>query len=130
MIEIANPVIRRADPTIVEAALTDARALIEPTQRAALDALPADVRHVAGLHLGWWDAAGQERQTGRGKAIRPALTIACARAAGGDEAGEAAIRSAVAVELVHDFSLLHDDIMDSDLVRRHQPTAWSAFGVS
>jgi geranylgeranyl diphosphate synthase type I len=35
----------------------------------------------------------------------------------------------VAVELVHNFSLLHDDVMDGDLTRRHRPTAWSVFGI-
>ena len=37
--------------------------------------------------------------------------------------------AAVAVELVHNFSLLHDDIMDDDTERRHRPTAWTVFGV-
>ena len=37
--------------------------------------------------------------------------------------------AAVAVELVHNFSLLHDDIMDNDTERRHRPTAWTVFGV-
>ena len=37
--------------------------------------------------------------------------------------------AAVAVELVHNFSLLHDDIMDGDTERRHRPTAWTVFGV-
>ena len=50
-----------------------------------------------------------------------------ARAVGGPE--EQGICAAVAVELVHDFSLLHDDVMDGDLQRRHRPTAWSQFGV-
>ena len=36
--------------------------------------------------------------------------------------------AAVAVELVHNFSLLHDDIMDNDTERRHRPTAWAVFG--
>ena len=36
---------------------------------------------------------------------------------------------AVAVELVHNFSLLHDDIIDGDRERRHRPTVWALFGV-
>ena len=36
---------------------------------------------------------------------------------------------AVATELVHNFSLVHDDIIDGDTMRRHRPTVWSAFGV-
>ena len=37
--------------------------------------------------------------------------------------------AAVAVELVHAFSLLHDDVMDGDATRRHRSTAWAVFGV-
>ncbi|OBK29370.1 dimethylallyltranstransferase [Mycobacterium asiaticum] len=111
----------------VESILSDARSLIQPTQRAALDTLPTEIRHVAGFHLGWWDTTGRAAAGGGGKSIRPALTLACARAAGG--AAAAAVTAAVAVELVHDFSLMHDDIMDGDATRRHRPTAWAAFGV-
>ncbi|MBO0806375.1 MAG: polyprenyl synthetase family protein, partial [Nocardiopsaceae bacterium] len=42
---------------------------------------------------------------------------------------ERGVTPAVAVELVHNFSLLHDDIMDNDLERHHRPTAWTVFGV-
>jgi geranylgeranyl diphosphate synthase type I len=50
-----------------------------------------------------------------------------AEAVGGDPAN--AVPAAVAVELVHNFSLLHDDVMDGDVTRRHRPTAWSVFGM-
>jgi geranylgeranyl diphosphate synthase, type I len=40
------------------------------------------------------------------------------------------VPAAVAVELVHNFSLLHDDVMDGDRTRRHRPTAWTVFGVN
>ncbi|HLQ53735.1 MAG TPA: polyprenyl synthetase family protein, partial [Streptosporangiaceae bacterium] len=39
------------------------------------------------------------------------------------------VAAAAAVELVHNFSLVHDDIMDGDTERRHRPTAWTVFGV-
>jgi geranylgeranyl diphosphate synthase type I len=39
------------------------------------------------------------------------------------------VPAAVAVELVHNFSLLHDDIMDGDTERRHRPTAWTVYGI-
>ena len=61
-----------------------------------------------------------------GKAIRPALVLLSARAAGGT--AETALPAAVAVELAHNFSLLHDDLMDGDLLRRHRPTTWAVFG--
>src|SRR5437899_3321236 len=47
-------------------------------------------------------------------------------AGGGPERGGPA---ALAVELVHNFSLLHDDIMDGDEERRHRPTAWTVYGI-
>jgi geranylgeranyl diphosphate synthase, type I len=111
--------------------LAETRGVVEPAHRAAVDGLPPEIRHVAGYHIGWWEADG--RVTGAsGKAVRPAFVLACARAAGGG--GDAdqrapAVDAAVAVELVHDFSLLHDDVMDGDLTRRHRAAAWAVFGV-
>jgi geranylgeranyl diphosphate synthase, type I len=107
--------------------LSDARALVEPAHRAAVDRLPGPLRHLVGYHVGWWDAEGRQHGTG-GKAMRPALVLAAARAVGGEQAD--AVPEAVAVELVHDFSLLHDDVMDGDLTRRHRPSAWALFGVA
>ena len=64
---------------------------------------------------------------GSGKALRPALALLSARAA--LAAPERGVPAAVAVELVHNFSLLHDDIMDGDTERRHRPTAWTVYGI-
>ncbi|CAI7974092.1 (2E,6E)-farnesyl diphosphate synthase [Frankia sp. Hr75.2] len=112
---------------------TEARARVESAHRAVIEVLPAEIRHVAGYHIGWWDAAGRPSDR-MGKAVRPTLTLASARAAGpisnAAEAGRAAVAAAVAVELVHDFSLLHDDVMDKDLSRRHRTSAWAVFGTS
>jgi geranylgeranyl diphosphate synthase, type I len=105
--------------------LSETRQLTSAAHRDAVDSLPSRMRHMAGYHAGWWDASGNEVSPS-GKAIRPAFALACARAAGGSPS--AAIPAAVAVELVHDFSLLHDDVMDGDLTRRHQPAAWTVFG--
>jgi geranylgeranyl diphosphate synthase type I len=103
------------------------RVVLDPSLRAAVGTLPAAVRRVAEFHLGWCDEHGDPATASSGKAIRPTLTLLTAEAAGG--ACEAALPGAVAVELVHNFSLLHDDVMDEDLLRRHRPTAWSVFGV-
>ncbi len=79
------------------------------------------------------DGRGPERAPaaakpgGTGKALRPALALLSARAA--LAAPERGVPGAVAVELVHNFSLLHDDIMDGDTERRHRPTAWTVYGV-
>jgi geranylgeranyl diphosphate synthase type I len=64
---------------------------------------------------------------GGGKFVRAGLVLASAAAAGADD--RAGIVGAVAIELVHNFSLIHDDIIDGDLERRHRPTLWAAHGV-
>lgn len=102
------------------------KGLVDPALRATADRLPEVMRRVAGYHFGWWDAQGVPSSADGGKALRPALVLLCAEAAGGDPAD--AVPAAVAVELVHNFSLLHDDIMDGDTTRRHRPTAWTVFG--
>ena len=104
-----------------------ARDLVGPAMEAAIARLTPDVRAVAAYHLGFADAAGNPIRSGSGKALRPALALLSARAAGAPP--ERGVTAAVAVELVHNFSLLHDDIMDSDTERRHRPTAWTVFGV-
>lgn len=105
-----------------------ARELVAPALRAAVGRLGPGMARVAGYHQGWLDASGQPVQASGGKALRPALALLSARAAGA--AAEAAVPAAVAVELVHNFSLLHDDVMDGDAERRHRPTAWAVFGTS
>jgi geranylgeranyl diphosphate synthase type II len=65
---------------------------------------------------------------GGGKRVRPMLCLATAEAAGAEP--EAALPAAAAVELVHNFSLVHDDLpgMDNDEVRRGRPSTWAEFG--
>ncbi|WP_375502837.1 polyprenyl synthetase family protein [uncultured Jatrophihabitans sp.] len=103
-----------------------ARPIFEPAVRASVERL-ADhrVRLVAGYQLGQWDADGAA-ESGGGKAVRPALALLAARAVCGSP--EPGVAAAVAVELIHNFSLLHDDIMDRDVERRHRPTGWVVFG--
>ncbi|MEB3370135.1 family 2 encapsulin nanocompartment cargo protein polyprenyl transferase [Saccharopolyspora mangrovi] len=116
------------DEEAAHAALAASRSRVDPALRAAVDTLPEDMRHIAGYHFGWWDELGRPTESSAGKALRPALVLLSAEAAGGS--AEAAVPAAVAVELVHNFSLLHDDVMDNDATRRHRPTAWRVFGVS
>jgi len=103
------------------------RGLVDPALRAATDTLPDGLKLVAGYHAGWWDAAGRPTPSDGGKALRPALAVLAAAAVGGAAAD--AVPGAVAVELVHNFSLLHDDVMDGDTTRRHRATAWTVFGI-
>jgi geranylgeranyl diphosphate synthase type I len=107
--------------------LAAGRAVLEPALRAAVDTLPGSMRGIAGYHLGWWDEHGRPVEAAGGKALRPVLALLAGEAVGGGHA--AALPAAVAVELVHNFSLLHDDVMDGDRTRRHRRTAWSVFGL-
>ncbi|HEX3788304.1 MAG TPA: polyprenyl synthetase family protein [Pseudonocardiaceae bacterium] len=109
------------------AEVTAARELVDPALRKAIDELAPSMRTVARYHLGWADEHGQDTPGGGGKSLRPALTLLAAQATGGGP--EPAVPAAIAVELVHNFSLLHDDVMDNDTERRHRPTAWTVFGV-
>jgi geranylgeranyl diphosphate synthase type I len=103
-----------------------ARDLVGPALAASLDRLTPEVREVAAYHFGMIDADGRPSGSG-GNALRPALALLSARAAGASP--RRGVPAAVAVELVHNFSLLHDDIMDGDTERRHRPTAWTVYGV-
>ncbi|WP_172387770.1 polyprenyl synthetase family protein [Streptomyces sp. MNP-20] len=107
--------------------LAEARRLVGPGLRAWGERLPGLAHLWTGYHLGWLDTQGQPAEAAVGKAARPALAVSSARAAGGS--GQEAVSAAVAVELVHAFSLVHDDIIDGDALRRHRLTVWKAFGV-
>jgi geranylgeranyl diphosphate synthase type I len=83
-------------------------------------------------HMGWTgEGAGPEAA---GKRIRPLMVLLCTAAAGGpDEPGQRdwrlALPAAASVELVHNFSLAHDDIQDNSEKRRGRPTLWTKWGV-
>jgi geranylgeranyl diphosphate synthase type I len=112
---------RKGPPALAEAAAT-----VAPALHAACEQLSPAMRRIAGYHLGFLDADGNPADRSGGKLVRGALALLSARAAGADDA--AGMPGAVAVELVHTFSLLHDDIMDADRERHHRPTAWTVFG--
>lgn len=97
--------------------------------RAALAQLPAPLCVSGGFHFGHRDADGNHIVAPQGKMVRPAFTCTAARIVNGGDANDLAVRAAVAVELVHNFSLVHDDVMDTDRLRRGRPTIWAQFGV-
>ncbi|TDD13628.1 polyprenyl synthetase family protein [Nonomuraea diastatica] len=103
------------------------RDLLEPALREAVSVLHPWGAGMAGFALGWSDADGRPGNGDRGKAVRPAVALLSAEAVGGT--AESALPGAVAVELVHAFSLVHDDIIDHDEWRRHREALWKAYGV-
>ncbi|MGD9990914.1 polyprenyl synthetase family protein [Pseudonocardia sp.] len=113
--DVATRVLRRGRDTVT------------PALQAAVDRLDEAGRTQARYHLGWTELDGSPG-AGGGKAVRPALALLSATAAGADVA--TGVPGAVAVELVHNFSLLHDDLMDGDTERRHRTTVWAQWGAS
>jgi geranylgeranyl diphosphate synthase, type I len=110
---------------VVPAAIARVRPFIDDTMRSAVKSLEPHLALIAGYQLGWSHASGVPTASG-GKSIRPTLAVLSAEAVGGTV--DQALPSAAAVELVHNFSLLHDDVMDGDIERRHRPTGWAVFG--
>lgn len=105
--------------------LVEARSLFEPALREAVGRLDPFLGRVASYHLGWCEPDGAPASAGGGKALRPGLTLLVGRAVGADLA--AVVPGAVAVELVHNFTLVHDDLIDRDRERRHRPTVWAVW---
>lgn len=114
----------RVDPP---KSLERARLLVTPSLAAAAQTLLPELRRAIEYHWGWIDAAGRPVAGRGGKLLRPALVLLSAEAVG--KPAESAIGAATALELTHDFTLLHDDVMDEDRERRGRPTVWAVFGV-
>ena len=74
-------------------------------------------------HMGWLDRDLKPADGSGGKRLRPILTLICCEAAGGDY--RLALPAAAAVELLHNFSLIHDDIEDRSVMRWSRPTLWA-----
>lgn len=87
---------------------------------------PEELHRMLRYHLGWEDAQGRPMGAVSGKALRSTLCLLACEASGGD--WRRALPAAAALELVHNFSLVHDDIQDRDPERRHRPTVWRVWG--
>ncbi|TCN41716.1 geranylgeranyl diphosphate synthase type I [Kribbella orskensis] len=112
--------------TITAETLDRSRGLVAPALRLAVERLDPFTRLVVSYHLGWSDEHGTPTVANPGKTLRPALALLAAEAVTGRP--EPGLPGAVAVELVHNFSLLHDDLMDRDTERRHRRTVWAVWG--
>jgi geranylgeranyl diphosphate synthase type I len=114
------------DPEAPPALLTRHTALIDSGLRRGALPTRSHLGRMAAYHMGWATSEGAPAAATGGKRIRPALCLWACEAAGGDP--EWALPGAVAVELIHNFTLIHDDIQDGDAFRRHRPTVWSIWG--
>ena len=87
---------------------------------------PTDMGIMLQYALGWVDQNGKPYHVPTGKRIRPVLLLLCTEAAGGN--WKSALPAAAAVELLHNFSLIHDDIQDDSPLRHNRPTVWKVWG--
>ena len=96
---------------------------------AALDGKAPLLAEMARHHLGYGGAGSEPHgaDANRGKRIRPAVALLAAAAAGGEAAAAAPLGAAI--ELLHNFTLIHDDVQDESPTRRHRPTVWSIWGI-
>ncbi|OEJ23759.1 polyprenyl diphosphate synthase [Streptomyces agglomeratus] len=117
-------------PATAPQILARCRELVRPALTVAVERMHPWPAEMAAFSFGWSEVGGAPvpgpGPGSRGKGVRQALTVLCAEAAGGR--GEDAVVGAVAVELIHTFSLLHDDIMDGDETRRQRASVWKAYG--
>ena len=111
----------------VSAVLARYRPSVLNAMRAALDRPGVEHLRYLRYHLGWEDAEGNPQPPAAGKMLRPALCLLCCEAAGGST--ERALPAAAAIELLHNFTLIHDDIEDGSETRHSRPTLWRVAGV-
>jgi geranylgeranyl diphosphate synthase type I len=105
-------------PSVLQRFRDDVAREVARLMPAGDEPLYAAVRH----QLGWSEGGLPQL----GKCLRPTLCLIGCEAAGGDPGS--ALPAAAAIELLHNFSLIHDDIEDGDEMRHHRPTVWAAFG--
>lgn len=104
--------------------------LLEKELKAALSAPVAILDPFYGMmgyHMGWFDAQLHDVLATQGKRLRPVFCLLACEAVGGRI--EQALPAATAIELLHNFSLIHDDIEDNSPTRRHRATLWNVWGV-
>ena len=103
--------------------------LLDAELRAALDANGRTVPFydMMRYHMGWLDVDLRPVQAPAGKRLRPLLCMLICEAVGG--CVEHTLPAAAAIELVHNFSLIHDDIEDDSDTRRHRTTLWKLWGM-
>lgn len=110
---------------------TDIRTTIQAAMRAAFPECEARVNDFYAMQqyqLGWRDERLAPADVDPGKLLRPYLTLLACRAAGGDP--RHALPLAAGIQLIHDFSLIHDDIEDNSDTRRGRPTVWKLWGLA
>lgn len=106
--------------------IADCRRNLDAELRACVGNGPSPLFDILRYHLGWVDQQGRAIGLPGGKLLRPILCLLSCQGVSGDYRN--ALPAAAAVEMVHNFSLIHDDIQDRSPQRRHRPTVWRVWG--
>jgi len=83
------------------------------------------LQEMMNYHFGWLE--NDKSQKSQGKQIRPIILLLCNTICGGD--WKKALPAAISIELIHNFSLIHDDIEDQSALRRGRETLWKIYGI-
>ena len=94
---------------------------------AAAGPLYTEYYNMLHYHMGWLDTDLRPTQGRVGKRVRPLLCMLACESAGGE--WTQSVPAAVGVEVLHNFSLVHDDIQDNSDTRRGRPTVWRLWGL-
>ncbi|WP_328863188.1 polyprenyl synthetase family protein [Streptomyces sp. NBC_00306] len=111
-----------------EEILLAARAVLDPSLRAAVAMLPEPLRGFAQFHYGWAGSDGAAAEGWLSRLRMPTLVLLSADING--DGWDGAVEAAAAWSLMGNHTLIHDDIMDRDSHRRGRPTLWTAFGTA
>jgi geranylgeranyl diphosphate synthase type I len=112
------------------------RSFIQACPLPLSTSLNRDLLNIFQYHLGWTDAHGDAVAAGSGKRLRPLICLLSCEATAGDLAKHVgrswrhALPAAAAIELVHNFSLIHDDIEDKSAARRGREAVWKLWGMA
>jgi geranylgeranyl diphosphate synthase type I len=114
------------EPSAAPAQWQEYRDSVQNELKNVINGAPPFLREILRYHMGWGDKRGLSRPAKQGKFVRPILHILSCQAVGGETAK--VLPSAAAVELIHNLSLVHDDIQDGSKERRGRPTVWKVWG--
>jgi geranylgeranyl diphosphate synthase type I len=112
----------------VPESFTSYRDTVRVEIRKVIDSCPSVLCNMLRYHMGWQDEHGHSCSRESGKFIRSTLCLLSCQTVGGDTSQ--VMPAAAAVELIHNFSLIHDDIEDASDERHHRPTVWKLWGQS
>ena len=118
----------KLNPEISSALLEQHRSETEWELRRSFEQCELPFYNLLRYHLGWVDPEGKPAQVVKGKSLRSTLCLLANEAVGGNP--RQILPAAAALELLHNFTLIHDDVQDEDLERRHRPTVWAIWGKS